>query len=85
MSNPTRDVFDERLMCHVVSLAYDFRSHTGKVYLADGECCDMSGCVALFERIDPKVTAVETFSGDRADTVYRKAGKEWNAITPSVP
>jgi hypothetical protein len=85
MSEPTRAVWNERLRCHVVSLAHDFRNHTGQVYLLDGECCDMTGCVALSEEIDPEVTAVRTFSGDRADTMYRKQGKEWSAFPPSAP
>ena len=85
MNKPTRGVLDKRLMCHVISLAYDFRSHAGQVYFPDGECCDMSGCVALFEGIDPKVTIVRTFSGDREDTVYRKEGKGWDIIPPSIP
>ncbi len=76
MSKPTKGPWDERLKCHVVSLTYDFRSQTGQVYLLDGDCCDMTGCVALFQGIDPKVTAIDTYSGDKADTVYRKEGKE---------
>jgi len=85
MSKPTSAVWDKRLKCNVVSLAYDFHSHTGQLYLLDGDCCDMTGCVALFEEIDPKVTAINTYSGDHADTVYRKEGKEWNALLPSKP
>jgi hypothetical protein len=83
MSNPRSAAWDERLKCHVVSLAHDFRSHTGQLHLPDGDCCDMTGCVALFEGIDPQVTAINTYSGDKADTVYRKEGTEWNALLPS--
>ena len=85
MSRPTRTPWDERLKCDVVSLVYDFRSHTGQLNLPDGDCCDMSGCLALFEAIDPKVTAINTHSGDKADTVYRKEGTEWKAFLPSKP
>jgi hypothetical protein len=83
MSKPTSAPWDERLKCHVVSLAYDCCSHTGQLYLLDGDCCDMTGCVALFKGIDPKVTAINTYSGDKADTVYRKEGTEWKALLPS--
>ena len=83
MSKPTRAQWDQRLKCDVVSLAYDFRSHTGQLYMPDGNCCHMPGCVTLFESIDPKVTAIDTHSGDKADTVYRKDGTEWNALRPS--
>ncbi len=85
MSKPTEAALDERLKCNVVSLAYDFRSRTGQLYLLDGDCCDIIGCVALFAGIDPKVMAINTYSGDRADTVYRKNGTEWNALLPSKP
>jgi hypothetical protein len=85
MSKPTRAAWDERLKCSVVSLAYDFRSHTGQLYLFDSDCCDMTGCVALFEKIDSKVTAINTYSGDQPDTEYRKEGTEWSALLPSEP
>lgn len=85
MSKPTRGVCDDRLKCNVISLAYDFRTHTGQLYLLDGDCCDMTGCVALFEKIDRKVKAINTYSGDQEDTMYRKEGKEWNAFLPSKP
>lgn len=81
----SRAPWDERLMCDVVSLSYDFRSHTGQLYLPDGSCCDMRGCVALFEAIDPKVTAINTHSGDKADTAYRKKGTEWKALLSRKP
>lgn len=80
MSKQIKAPWDDRLMCHVVSLAYDFRSHMGQVYMLDGNCCDMTGCLSLFQGIDPKVTAIETYSGDKADTVYRKEDEEWSAF-----
>lgn len=85
MSEPTEDTWDERLKCHVVSLTYEFHTHTGQLYLLDGDCCDMTGCVALFEGIDPEVKAIKTYSGDKADTVYRKKGTEWNALLLRKP
>ncbi len=80
MSTPRRDIWDDRLICNVVSLGYDFHTHTGKLYLREGDNCDMRGCVALFEGIDPNVTAINTYSGDQADMMYHKEGKEWNAL-----
>ena len=79
----SRTSWDERLKCGVVSLAYDFRSRTGQLYLPDGHCCDMTGCIALFQAIDPDVTAIKTYSGDKADTAYRKKGTEWKALLSS--
>jgi hypothetical protein len=85
MSRSKRTAWDERLVCDVISLAYDFRSQTGELYFPGGNCCDMSGCVAVFEGIDPKVTAINTYSGDEAETMCRKEGKKWNAFLPSKP
>ena len=83
MSKSSSGIWNDRLMCNVVSLTYDFRSHTGQLYLSDGDCCDMTGCVAIFEGIEPKVTAINTHSGDQSDTMYRKEGTEWRALLPS--
>ena len=33
---------------------------------------DMTGCVRLFLAIDPKAWAIQTYSGGRKDTSYRK-------------
>lgn len=85
MSKSAKAAWDERLQCRVVSLAYDFRSHMGQLYLLDGDCCDMTGCIALFEGIDPKVTTINTHSGDQADTMYHKEGTVWSALLPSNP
>lgn len=77
--------YDERLMCEVISLSYDFGTQTAELYLPATNCCDMTGCVELFEAIDPKVVAINTHSGDRIDTAYRKAGAEWKAYGPREP
>jgi hypothetical protein len=44
----------------------------------------MDGCVALFEGVDPQVTAIDTFAGNQADTMYRKEGSQWNAVLPDA-
>lgn len=85
MSKSTGLDWDERLKCGVVSLAYDFGSHTGQLHLPDGHCCDMTGCIDLFQEIDPEVTAIYTYSGGRADTAYRKSGTKWNALLSNKP
>jgi hypothetical protein len=84
MINSTEAVWDERLMCHVVALDYVFSSHTGQLFMSDGGCCDMTGCVALFAGIDPQVTAIDTYSGDEIDTMYRKDGNAWTAFLPNI-
>ena len=80
MIYPPYAEWDERLMCRVISLTYDFPGRTGRLHLFEGDCCDMSGCVSLFEGIDPQVAAIHTYSGDRADTLYRKKGTKWYAF-----
>jgi hypothetical protein len=66
----------------VKSLAYDCITRVGVLRMAAGDCCDMQGCVRLFERIAPEVRAVHTFSGDVLDTCYRKRGGVWQVIPP---
>lgn len=73
---------DERLLCEVVSLDYDFREHTGRLYMPEFNCCDMTGCLGVFRGIDPEVALIQTYSGDRPDTIYRRKGTEWTAYWP---
>jgi hypothetical protein len=79
MKELSSGAWDERLMCHAVSLTYDFGSHTGRLFLPGRDRCDMTGCVKMFEGIDPKVTAIQTYSGNKPTTMYRKDGGEWRA------
>ena len=83
MSKPSSGTWHEGLHCNVVSLVYDFRSHTGQLYVLDGECGDMTACVTIFEGIDPKVAAIDTYSGGKSDMTYRKVGGEWHTLIPS--
>lgn len=72
MKSGTRDRLtpDEMLMCHVEMLAYDFERRLGNVHFPFGHCCDMTGCIEFFKRIDPNVAAIVTFSGPYEDTRY---------------
>ncbi len=67
------------MMTRVQAIAYDFRTRVGKVYMPKGCCTDMSGAIAVFKQIDPKVTKIETIAGDVLDTVYRRTEKKWTA------
>ena len=60
-------------------VAYDFDQQRGWLLQASGTCCDMTGCIALFKRIDPNVKIIETFSGRRADVRYVKQDGKWRA------
>lgn len=82
MNKTSDDRWDERLKCFVVSLAYGFLSRTGRLDMIADNCCDFSGCLSIFEKIDPEVDTIMTYAGGEPDTIYRKEGKEWNAFLP---
>lgn len=69
------------LQCGAKSIRYDFDTKTGQLFMEEGDCCDMSGCIKFFERIDEKVSRIETFSGSAEDTLYvrRRSSGEWTA------
>lgn len=84
--------YNKQLMCSVVSLIYDFPGHYGHIFFPDCNCCDMAGCINMFEAIDPCVTQIITFSGSKPDTIYikesatgqsRKNG-EWKAYMSEI-
>jgi hypothetical protein len=71
------------LQCSVRQVLYDFRTRTGRLDFPTGDCCDMSGAIALFKAVDPSVRVIETFAGGEPDTVYRLDG-EWSALARGV-
>jgi hypothetical protein len=74
--------FHPDLQCFVAEIRYDFNQKFGTVVIDDSGCTDMGGCIAFFKRIDPDVRFIQTYSGNRPDTAYRKnAMDQWEAIT----
>jgi hypothetical protein len=71
----------EQLCCVVRSLEYDFQQRRGALRMPSRNCCDMRACIDLFERVDPKVSLIETFSGGKRDTQYVRRGSHWSAAT----
>lgn len=67
------------LQCFVRSLEFDFRTLVGTLHLARGECCDMTGAIALFQHLSPNVWRIVTFAGTEPDAVYIKADGHWRA------
>ncbi len=67
------------LQCEVISLTYNFDDKTGILVMAEGDCCDMAGCIALFQAIDPAVKGIATVSGDKPDTMYVRSAAGWVA------
>ena len=75
-----RGPFDERLMCHVNNLHYDFAAQSGTLLLPRMAVTDMTGTVNLFRAIDPGVRLIYTVSDEGEWTVYRREGDRWRAI-----
>jgi hypothetical protein len=67
------------MQCSLEAMVYDFVCHAGVAHFPDGKCCDMSGCIAFFEKIDPKVVTIQTYSGAKPDVLYRKRAEGWTA------
>jgi hypothetical protein len=59
-------------------LGYDFVRRVGTLNMLRNDRCDMAGCIALFDRIDPTVERITTFSG-AARSGYVRVGGEWQA------
>ena len=78
-SKPT---YKSELQCSVLGVTYDFLTKRGVLIMEEGNACDMSGCIAFFQRIDPGVKAIQTMAGDVYDTSYRLVGEEWEASLP---
>lgn len=74
--------FHPGLKCGVDRLEYDFRAGKGVLHMRVGDCCDMAGCIELFQTIDPHVEAIDTFSGKKPDTSYWLVRGEWKASFP---
>ncbi|SEP45341.1 hypothetical protein SAMN02990966_06494 [Rhodospirillales bacterium URHD0017] len=81
----------QEIMCDVRGIAYDFERRIGRLYMAEDNCCDMSGCIEFFSGIDPDVRRIETFAGEVPDTVYirdrdvpRGHRVEWTARLPAM-
>lgn len=77
--NGKRSVFRDDLQCSVSNLSYDFTTRTGYLNMPDGVCTDMSGCIRLFEKIDPDVRTIRTFAGNEEDTAYHRTDGVWEA------
>jgi hypothetical protein len=65
------------LQCKVTGLSYNPKKRVGRLDLTAGGCCDMSACIAAFERIDKNVQRIETYSGSRPDSVYKRKFGKW--------
>jgi hypothetical protein len=71
------------LQCDVRELYYDFIKQEGTLNMREDNRCDMTGCIDLFKKIDPRVSRISTFAGGVQDTAYRlNADGRWVACEP---
>lgn len=74
------------LACMVQGVAFNFETQVGLLQMPAGNCCDMRGCINLFERISSDVLLILTFSGSQQDTIYYRwtSDDKWQAIPHTV-
>ncbi|MDX0897453.1 hypothetical protein GOD90_10665 [Sinorhizobium medicae] len=73
-------VDNPELMCTVYGLSYNFVTRAGLLVMGEGNCCDMSGCINLFQRIDPNVQRISTVAWNAQDTIYERRDTQWIAV-----
>jgi hypothetical protein len=59
----------QMLQTSVRKIEYDFMACTGKLF-QDFGYCDMSECIAYFEKIDPAVIRIQTYCGGEKDILF---------------
>lgn len=70
----------EKLWCNAISVFYDFAGQHGVLIVPEHECCDMAGCVAMFQAIDASVEAITVLAGSQIDTRYGLTKDGWKAV-----
>ena len=66
------DDLHKTLKCRPLSLDFNMTNRWARLHMAEGECCDMSGCIELVQRISYGIDYIETYSGNKKDTCYRR-------------
>jgi len=74
-----RRAIQGQMMTYVSKLYYHPDLSLGVAVFPAVCCCDMSGAIAVFQVIDPDVQQIQTWSGDKADVIYTRAGRSWSA------
>jgi hypothetical protein len=73
-------VWSDLLQCFVLTVYYDPEAQCGDLHLPDRSWCDMSGCIALFQRLDPEVQQIQVWERSDRTNLYRRVGKRWEAM-----
>lgn len=75
----------ETLMCHWFKWEV-VDSNSLALHLAEGDCCDMDGAIRTAMVLMPSVEWIQTYSGERLDTVYFISGGRWTGrIAKNIP
>jgi hypothetical protein len=83
MYSERKEKYIPQLQTAVHSIAYDFDLRVGVIEMPAHYCCDMSGAIAYFKKIDPDVRQVQTYEARVADIVYTLTDEgEWLARMP---
>ena len=67
------------LKCEPIKVEYDFELRQGRLFMAEDNCCDMTGCIKFFERMDQGVLAIYTFAAGIPDISYLRNAVGWSA------
>jgi len=71
---------DNDLVCTLTAMVVT--SEVVELRFPEHECCSMTAAVHLAACASPSATQVQTWSGEKQDTIYVKAGEEWKAVRP---
>ena len=70
-------MWHNQLICFVERIEYDFDTKQGKLWMKEGDYCNMPACVKMFQALDPNVNLIITYSGEMLDTGYRLMQDGW--------
>lgn len=83
MTSTKSDEINDLLKCEVISISYHFKASVGSLCMGEGNCCDMNGCIAFFEAIDPGVRVIDTHAGGEPDVSYcKRRDGTWTSLAP---
>ena len=75
--------FDERVVCCMLKLEYDFLTRKGVLYVPGMNCTDFSGCIGLFKGIDAKVEKIAVINEHHGlDITYVLLDGKWVSVEP---
>ncbi len=73
---------DNRIHCNLTKMIVT--NELVHLHFPANECCDMEGAVKLATYARPSITDIQTWSGEKRDTVYLKTAGEWKGLLPPL-